>query len=110
MRAEAQGPNYVREASNIGLFGYYAGPNVYIIDRNALSDPFLARLPPRMPIVRVGHYERDVPSEYVASRREDRNVLTDRRLHELYDRVNRITRGRVWDAARLRELLLSKTP
>jgi arabinofuranosyltransferase len=109
VRAEAQGPNYVREASNIGLFGYYAGPNVYIIDRNALSEPFLARLPPK-PDWRIGHYEREVPSEYVASRREDRNVITDMRLHELYDRVNRITRGPVWDASRLRELLVSKTP
>lgn len=92
-------------ASNVGLFGYYAGPSVYIIDRNALSDPFLARLPPK-PGWRVGHYERDVPEGYFESRRANRNVIVDARLHRLYDHVDLVTRGRIWDGARLRALFV----
>jgi len=92
-------------ASNVGLFGYYAGPSVYIIDRNALGDPFLARLPPK-PGWRAGHYERDIPEGYFESRRANRNVITDARLHRLYDHVDRVTRGRIWDGARLRALFV----
>jgi arabinofuranosyltransferase len=93
----------VREASNTGLVGYYAGPDVYIIDRNALSDPFLARLPPR-PGWRVGHYQRDVPADYVESRRQNQNLLQDPSLQRLYDRVERLTRGPIWSAERLRAI------
>ena len=92
-------------ASNVGLFGYYAGPSVYIIDRNALADPFLARLPPK-PGWRVGHYEREVPEGYFESRRASQNVITDARLRRLYDHVDLLTRSRIWDGARLRALFV----
>lgn len=101
-RAAGAGPQ-VRQASNTGLFGFYAGPSVYIIDRNALSDPFLARLPPR-PGWRVGHYTRDVPPEYEESRRQDQNRLQDAELRRLYDQVQLVTRGGIWSGARLRAI------
>lgn len=100
MRASGEA---VREASNTGLVGFYAGPGVYIIDRNALSDPFLARLPPR-PGWRVGHYTRDVPAGYVESRRLDENRMPEGALRRLYDRVQLLTRGSLWQRERWRAI------
>ncbi|MGA8148248.1 MAG: hypothetical protein WB870_11835 [Gallionellaceae bacterium] len=51
-------------SSSIGMFGYYGGPTVHNIDRLALSDAFLARLP-AIPGTNVGHYQRQVPPGYV---------------------------------------------
>lgn len=97
----------VRTAKVAGIFGYYAGPGVYIIDRYGLADPFLARLPPN-PGWRIGHYERDIPRGYEDSRHENRNLLTDPKLRALYDRVDLLTRAPVWDPARLRAIFLSR--
>jgi arabinofuranosyltransferase len=107
MRAQADRPEgRFREASNVGLFGYYAGPGVYVIDRNALTDPFLARLPPK-PGWRVGHYERAVPAEYEASRRADRNLIADPDLRLLYDDIERLTRADIWSRERWGVILRS---
>ena len=46
-----------------GMQGYYAGPYVHIVDRLALTDAFLARLP-AIPGARVGHYARMIPPGY----------------------------------------------
>ena len=99
----------VVEASNIGLFGYYAGPKVYIIDRNALADPFLARLPPA-PGWRVAHYIREVPDGYLESRRQNQDLLSDASLRPLYDRVQILTQADVWSRARFRVVLASIWP
>jgi len=48
----------------IGMMGYYGGANVHIVDRFALSDAFLSRLP-AVDGARVGHYERLPPPGYV---------------------------------------------
>ena len=39
------GAEKVSVQGSIGLFGLNAGPDKFIVDRNALSDPLLARLP-----------------------------------------------------------------
>ena len=96
----------VREASNVGLFGYFAGPGVYVIDRNALTDPFLARLPPKAGW-RVGHYERPIPAEYTESRRTGRNLIADPDLHLLYDEIERLTRADIWSRERWSAILRS---
>jgi arabinofuranosyltransferase len=104
-RANADRPEFgVRTASNVGLFGYFAGPGVYVIDRNALTDPFLARLPPK-PGWRVGHYERAVPADYEASRRADRNLIADPTLHRLYDDIERLSRADIWSRERFGVIL-----
>jgi arabinofuranosyltransferase len=106
-RANADRPEFrVREASNVGLFGYFAGPGVYVIDRNALTDPFLARLPPK-PGWRVGHYERAIPAEYEASRRADRNLIADPDLHRIYDDIERLSRADIWTGERFALILRS---
>ena len=43
-----RGGRQVVVRTTIGLTGFYAGPEVHIIDELALSDPLLARLPAAM--------------------------------------------------------------
>jgi arabinofuranosyltransferase len=54
----------IKVTGNAGMYGYYGGPLVHIMDPLALTDPFLARLP-AIPRARVGHYERGLPPGYV---------------------------------------------
>ena len=105
----AQEGRSFREASertsvegSIGMFGLFAGPDKHVVDRNALSDPLLARLPvsPRLYFeFYAGHYFRDLPTGYLESLERDENLLTDPLLHDFYDRLRNVTRGAVfrWD-------------
>jgi arabinofuranosyltransferase len=90
-----------------GFFGMFAGPEKFLIDRTALSDPLLARLPvsPRLYFeFYAGHYFRDMPDGYVESCARDENLLTDPVLHEYYDRLRNVTRGSLFRASRLRDI------
>ncbi len=66
LKAQAQttGSPIAIWTDTIGMRGYYAGPNVHIVDRVALADAFLARLP-AVSGSRVGHYIRKFPKGYV---------------------------------------------
>jgi arabinofuranosyltransferase len=83
-----------------GVFSFYAGPRVHVIDRYALSDPLLARLPARSPW-RIGHFERDIPDGYAASLETDRNLIRDPQIHARYDDIRLVTRGPLWSVERL---------
>jgi arabinofuranosyltransferase len=48
---------------SIGIFGYYAGPGVHVIDELGLGDPLLARLPATNHYA-PGHFQRTVPAWY----------------------------------------------
>jgi len=98
-RAGEQRPNDVIMSSSVGIAGYYAGPTVHIIDRNALADPLLSRLPPD-PDWRIGHFVRTAPAGYLESCVERRNRIEDPRLHRLYDDVLLATRAPVFSAGR----------
>lgn len=76
----------------IGMFSYGAGPRITIIDPYALADAFLARLPSRKS-VRPGHYERNVPYEYIESRMNGRNQIADPYWRSVYTDVNLATRA-----------------
>ncbi len=54
--------------SNIGYFGYFAGPECFMIDTFALSDPLLSRLPIKdLNNWRIGHFRRKIPQGYYRS-------------------------------------------
>jgi arabinofuranosyltransferase len=92
---------------SIGFFGYTAGPTKYVIDRNALSDPLLARLPVSESLYfefYAGHFFRDLPGGYIETRREQRNLLTDPLLHDYYDRLINVTAGPIFTWARARDV------
>ena len=62
------GPEKVTVQGSIGFYGLAAGPDKHLVDRNALSEPLLARLPvsPRLYFeFYSGHFFRDIPDGYV---------------------------------------------
>lgn len=93
----------------VGYAGFYAGPEVFIIDKLALTDPLLARLP--MPdaahttMWRIGHFERAVPEGYVESVVAGRNLLASPDLARYYDDLSLATRGPIFGARRLGAVL-----
>lgn len=100
----AQGPAVV-EHGNVGFLGYFAGPDVHIIDRNGLTDPLLARLPVRDPAEwRVGHYRRNVPDGYADTLRAGRNVIADAGLAQFHDALSIAIRAPLFDPRRPAEI------
>ena len=96
---------------NIGLFGYYAGPKVHIVDYLGLSDPLIARMQiPNKKRWRIGHFVRAVPDGYVETIESGRNQLKDPHLRELYDRLSLVTRGPIWSVRRLAEIAKMNIP
>lgn len=91
-------------AGNIGLFGYYAGPAVHIIDGFALADPLLCRLPIRSLNWRIGHFVRDLPDGYEETLRSGHNRLRDARLQASYELIRSATRAPLFSPQRLRAL------
>lgn len=89
----------------VGLFGYYAGPSVYVVDQFALGDAFLARLKADPQNWRVGHLWRRTPDGYLLSKALDKNMVRDAELSEFYDRINKITRAPLFDPDRLTAIL-----
>lgn len=79
--------------STIGSNGYFRKENTYVVDRNALSDPLLARLPEIKKGYRPGHMRRKLPVGYLQSLKMDSNVIADPRIHRLYDDVRLATRS-----------------
>ena len=79
--------------------GYFAGPNVIIIDYNGLSDPLLARLPPKFnkDTWRPGHLSRSIPDGYIESIISGDNKIVDPSLAEYYDKIILITRKPIWN-------------
>jgi arabinofuranosyltransferase len=101
------GPEKVTVQGSIGYFGLNAGPDKHIVDRNALSDPLLARLPvsPRLYFeFYVGHYFRDIPDGYLESLERGANVLTDPVLREYYGRLRTVLSGPIFSIQRWRNI------
>ena len=97
----ASGKSVVDE-KNVGFIGYFAGPRVFIVDRYALCDPLLARLPASSSEKwRIGHFERDIPAGYLVTLRTGVNQIADPNLAAFYDQLSLITRGPLFSRARL---------
>jgi arabinofuranosyltransferase len=100
-------PARVAVHGSVGMFGLYAGPEKFVVDRNALTDPLLARVPvsPRLYFeFYASHYFRDIPDGYLESCERDQNLLTDPVLRPYYDRLRNVTRGSLFSASRLRDI------
>ncbi len=86
----------------IGMTGYFAPRQARIVDPLALADRFLAGLP----VVsahppHIGHFERPVPRDYLASVLSQRNRFTDPAAAAYYDDVQRVLYAPLLDEARL---------
>lgn len=85
----------------VGLFGYYAGPDVHVVDLYALTDPLLARLPARAdPNWRPGHFTRAVPAGYIETLSRGENRLDDEALARFHALLRAATRDGLFSAAR----------
>jgi arabinofuranosyltransferase len=90
----------------LGYISLSSGPAVHWVDLFALADPLLARLPAQFdPNWRIGHFLRQVPTDYLESVRRDQNLLADPRTHDFYDAIRLITRGDLNDPKRWRAIL-----
>ena len=100
-RADSEVDFVVHTTGVIGMYGYFAGPNVHLIDNMALADPLLARLPVRCDVPwRIGHYERSLPAGYFSSVYHGNNIIEDEDIAEFYDQIRLITRGELFSPAR----------
>lgn len=94
----SRNPGDVYISDSTGMRSYYAGPDVVVIDSFGLTDPFLSKLPGKGP---PGHYRRDIPAGYKRTLKTGENHLQNPCLHEYYDKIETITRGRLLSAHRL---------
>jgi arabinofuranosyltransferase len=91
---------------SIGMFGYFAGPNVHIIDRLGLCDPLLARLPAiNDENWRIGHFIRFIPEGYEMTVRTGKNLIEDEYLRVYYDNLSLITQGRIFTLDRFKAII-----
>ncbi len=87
---------------NVGIAGFYADSAVTLVDSQGLADPLLARIPARRQVDwRIGHFGRAIPRGYVKSIRTGKNSFEDPELGELWERVEKVTRGDLLSLDRL---------
>jgi len=88
-----------------GFTGFYAGPEVHIVDMWALTDPLLARLPFEEARKgrgwRPGHFHRPMPEGYHETLLSGHNVIADPDLAAYYDKLVLITRADLLAPGRL---------
>lgn len=90
----------------LGFSGIYNGPGTHFIDDCALADPLLARLPAKYdPNWRIGHFTRDLPPGYRKSILRNKNMLADPVMWNYYNAIRTITRDRLGDMHRLRQIV-----
>lgn len=93
-------------AQNMGFMGYASGPEVFLIDGYALTDPLLCRLPPMYnPSWRAGHLHRAIPEGYLEGLQVDENRLVEPDLNELYEKLRLVTRGDLWSWDRIKTII-----
>ena len=87
----------------MGRQGLFWGPMTHLLDKCALADPLLARLPAIFDHEwRIGHFQRMIPEGYRESLEQGANRLADTGLWPLYDDLRLITRApRLLSRARL---------
>jgi DNA-binding beta-propeller fold protein YncE len=89
----------------LGFKGIELGPAAHLIDECGLGDPLLARLPAeRTGKWRIGHFERQLPTDYRESVERQANLLRDPRTRAYYESIRTITRGSLNRLERFREI------
>lgn len=109
LAAQADGERTPILHGAMGFLGWHVGPDVYVIDVYALTDPFLARLPAVTAQWKPGHYLRKLPAGYLQSLRSGENRIRDPRLARIYDAVRQVTTGPLLSAQRWEAMLWLNT-
>jgi len=58
---------------------------------------------------RIGHFYRDLPTDYMETLESGENMIEDKCLAKYYDKLSIITRGDLFDANRIQEILKMNT-
>jgi arabinofuranosyltransferase len=99
-------PGTVLEERYIGMIGYYAGPDIILIDNLALADALLARLPATAnKNFFVGHFSRALPEGYMDTVSSGENRFMPSDLATYYEKLRIITQGDICDWERLKTIL-----
>lgn len=86
---------------NLGILPFYAGSKFHHIDVLGITDPLLARLPAYANNNwSPGHFERILPEGYLETLLYGANVISDRKLGLLHDKLTLITQGPIWTLER----------
>lgn len=99
-------PERTRVIGAIGYAGFFAGPEVFIVDHYGLSDALLARLPNQSSLRAwtAGHLRRCVPLGYPEATRLGPSALVDPGLRDYYAKIWLVTRGPLWTRERFRAI------
>lgn len=88
-----------------GFSGFYSGPDVYLINTLALTDPFLMRIPPIFRANwRSGHFMRIIPEGYIEVQGGGGDHLGDPQLDHYYQQIRLVTEGAIFSADRWRAI------
>ncbi len=99
-QAAAEGKLFLPQGAN-GFTGYYAGPDVYIINALALTDGLLARVPPIYNANwRSGHFMRIIPTGYLEVEAGTQSLLDDPGLDAYYQKIRLVTHGDLFTTER----------
>ena len=72
-----------------GLFAFYAGPELHVVDTHGLGDPLLARLPTyNTSDFIIGHFFRVVPDGYWKYKRSFGNQIKNENLRQYYEKLS----------------------
>lgn len=105
-----QGGETVYELGAVGYTGYFAGPNVYIIDSFALTNALLARLPPEYDANwRNAHFRRILPDGYFETIKTNENRIKDPSLAAYYDKLLVIIQAPIWSWERFQTIFEMNT-
>jgi arabinofuranosyltransferase len=96
----------VKAITHIGLTGFLVDPEIVLVDKHALSDAFLARLPIDFWWGWAGHYPRRLPEGYLASLESGTNAIEDPFLAQYYDKMLIITTGQLVSIERFVTIIL----
>lgn len=90
-------------ADALGKPGYGKGPNIFVLDNFALSDPILARLP-ATPDWDPGHFRREIPEGYIETLESGENQIADPNLSLYYSKLQVLISGPIWNWDRIMEI------
>ena len=99
----AQGTT-VEVVTAAGMVGYFAGPNVHIVDSWALCDPLLARIKNDESNPRIGHFTRRPVEGYIETLQTGQNQISDSALARYYGKLKSVISGDLWSWERLKTI------
>lgn len=90
----------------VGFRAFEAGPQVHVVDLNALTDPLLSKLPAAdKNNWRIGHFTRELPEGYLESVQTQSNRIKDFALRGYYAKLCVITKGKLFSAERFKKIM-----